>query len=191
VQEWQLSASALELALQQLLQRVEKHPGNQTTSAGAEEWRSSIEFHMATGRRLKAARSNDEVLDLPAFHRFAQEHFAALQRKRSQRPVVSALQQDRLRWQATSALWTALHNLVKKRKAAGLSAFLAARRRTAPSAGHGEAMFFRELLKSQCEIAMTLEARADLAGHVGGFALSLDGLQRSRLRYSWEKLRQA
>lgn len=194
-QAWQRRLPAFELALDELLQRVDKHPGNQTTGAGADEWRSSIEFHMVTRRRLSAARSNEEVLDLRAFHRFAQEHFATTQRRRPHRAIAAAAQPDRHRWQAASAMCTALTALTRKRKAAGFSAMNAARRQAGGNSGgaaeYQKATLLRELLKSQCETAVILEARCNAAVRVGGLALSLASLQRSRLRDSWVKLCQA
>lgn len=183
---WQRRLSPLEAGLTQFLQRMDKHPGS-PTKEGAAEWRSAIELQVALTRQMKQLQASNEALTMEAFHRFASDHFAASQKRRPLRPGNSAAQTERLHWKATGAFCAIVQGLIRRRKAAGLGAFLALRRPASSPKGVGNEMtIFQELLKSQCETAMTLESRVQLAGRFGQLSSCVDQLQRRRLRSSLE-----
>lgn len=83
--------------------------------------------------------------------------------------------------QAIRVLFTVLQALFRRRKVGGFAAFLALKR--AGNVDQGSILL--ELLKSQCEIAMELEARVERIGRAGGLAHCLARLQRANLRSSW------
>merc|ERR1719277_2081782 len=121
---------------------------------------------------MSSAQASPEAsFTMSDFHRFASEHFAAT--TQAQRRRLQPAQPERLYWKAVVVFCAMFQSLIRRRKAAGLGAFLALRRSAGGEGGGGggEIAILQELLKSQCETALKLEGRVQIAGRAGGLAL--------------------
>lgn len=181
--DWGFQRVSFGAGLTNLLGRMDRHPGSPTKD-GAAEYRDSVQLNVALKRRVDAARADNEPIDLELVYRVASEHFAnnsnATRRKSR---AVQKIDPERLKLRAVKTIFALLLVCIRRRRAHAISAWLTYCQTC--SAVPEEGYILQELLCSQSRTAVLLEKRVKLSSRAGGLALSVAGLQRSRLRSFW------